>query len=106
MDEWQLFRADELLNWMLPRQRRMLRTLIRAQELNALQLRRSARRRLRGRGHVSDKADAQAARDLASIQQLIRQVAKATGAEFGQIEAGKALEEAAAARRRAARRAE
>ena len=103
MDEWQLFRADQLLNWMLPRQRRMLRTLIRAQELNTLRLRRSARRRLRGRDKVSDKADAQAARDLASIQQLVRQVAKATGAEFAQIEVGKALEDAA--RRRAAQRA-
>jgi len=103
MDEWQLFRADQLLNWMLPRQRRMLRTLIRAQELNTLRLRRSARRRLRGRDDVSDKGDVQAARDLASIQQLVRQVAKATGAEFTQIEVGKALEDAA--RRRAAQRA-
>ena len=53
--DWELYEAEKLLDWMLPRQRRLLRTLVRAQELNAMQLRRSARQRLRN-GGVRDKA--------------------------------------------------
>jgi hypothetical protein len=95
MDDWELMYAERLLKWMLPRQRRMLRTLIRAQELNVLQLRRSARQRMRGKIGVRDKAGVQAAKDLkAHIQPLVRHLSKVTGAELAQIEAGRAREEA------------
>jgi hypothetical protein len=96
MDDWELIEAEKLLRWMLPRQRRMLRTLLRAQELNALQLRQSARRRLRGKSGAPDKAGAAAARDLkAHIQPLVRHLSKVTGAELAQIEAARAREEEA-----------
>jgi hypothetical protein len=105
MDEWDLMRAEQLLAWMLPRQRRMLRTLMRAQELNVMQLRRTARQRMRGKVGMRDKAGAEAARDLkAHIQPLVRHLSKVTGAEPVQVEAGKAREEAERMARRARER--
>jgi|EndMetStandDraft_9_1072997.scaffolds.fasta_scaffold07181_3 hypothetical protein len=102
--DWELYEAEKLLDWMLPRQRRLLRTLVRAQELNAMQLRRSARQRLRN-GGVRDKAGGEAARDLkAYIQPLVRHLSKVTGAEPAQVAAGKVREEADRKARRARER--